>query len=110
MKVTRPLSGRGKKIVYWCDADTITVEWGETRFSLSRTHISTILNGFFRDSAVWYQLGASMTDPPTEGLGYFVYTRFPSLSPRHASAIAAVLVNEGVIQHRGSRPIELKKL
>ena len=109
MKKTRPLSGRGTEITYWCVDDGIRAEWGASRFLLNQEDSNAILREFFTDSDEWYLLGASMTNPPAEGLGCFVYTRLPGLSPRHASAIAAILANEGYIEYRGASPIELKR-
>ncbi|MCE5337956.1 MAG: hypothetical protein LLF90_04630 [Methanomicrobiaceae archaeon] len=70
----------------------------------------TILDKFFLERGRWYLLGASMTEPDPAGLGSFVRETFPSFSPRHASAIAAVLVHEGFVMFRGRKPIELRKI
>ena len=105
-----PLSGRGTQIQYLAYDERIDVRWGDTRFAFTANDIATILGEFFESQGEWYQLGASMTDPPREGLGYFVSTRFRGLTPRHASAIAAILVNEGRLQSRGARPIELRRV
>ena len=72
--------------------------------------IRNILDGFFLDAGRWYLLGASMTTPDPEGFGSFIRTTFPSFSPRHASAIAAILEHEGFISFRGKKLIELKKI
>lgn len=59
---------------------------------------------------MWYPLGASMDNPMQNGLGMFLEDNFKMLSPRHASAIAAILVNENLITFKGKKPILLKKL
>lgn len=51
-----------------------------------------------------------MTEPDPNGLGSFIRKSFPSFTPRHASAIAAILVHEGFLAFRGNKPIELKKI
>lgn len=104
----KTLSGRGKDITYNKTKKYIEVQWGETSFKFEYKIYSEILNNFFSDADKWYLLGASMTDPIKGGLGEFV-SQYPSLSPRHASAIAAIMVNEGDLNYRGSKLIELKK-
>jgi hypothetical protein len=47
--------------------------------------------------------GFSMTEPPLGGVGEWVQTNYPSLTPRHASFIASVLVNEGYCSHFHNR-------
>ena len=85
------------------------VLWGDLTFELSNEMIRTILEKFFVEPGRWYLLGASMTEPDPAGLGSFVRKTFPSFSPRHASAIAAILVDESFVIFRGRKPIELKK-
>ena len=110
MKKTQPLSGQGKEIRYWVDENTIRVEWGRQYFLLSHENINVILRNFFVDTGQWYPLGASVTETPHDGLGHFVNNAMSGLTPRHASAFAAILVNEGYLDHRGVRRIELKRI
>ncbi len=98
------------EIRYWVDENAIRVEWGRQYFLLTRENINVILNDFFADVSQWYPLGADMTDPPSDGLGRFMNDRMSGLTPRHASAVAAILVNEGCLEYRGVRPIELKRI
>ncbi|RXE56023.1 hypothetical protein ABH15_07435 [Methanoculleus taiwanensis] len=107
---TQPLSGRGQTITIHLDPPFRLVLWGDLKFELSNEMIRTILDTFFIERGCWYLLGASMTDPDPAGLGSFIRETFPSFSPRHASAIAAVLVYEGFVMFRGRKPIELKKI
>ena len=109
MKTTRPLSGRGEEINYWFQSGRTIVQWGAITFSLSSEDFTAVLDDFFVDSVQWYPLGASVTNTPADGLGHFVADLAPSLTPRHASAIAAIMVNEEWLEHRGASPIELRK-
>lgn len=49
-----------------------------------------------------------MTNPTPGGLGEFLKNNFKSLTPRHASALAAVLTSMGEIESEGKRPIYLR--
>jgi hypothetical protein len=68
-----------------------------------------ILNEYFADSDEWHPLGASMDKPIEGGFGEYVQNNFDKLSSRHASAIAAILVNEGLVLAKGKKPIYLKR-
>lgn len=50
-----------------------------------------------------------MTDPIKGGLGEYI-DQYTLLSPRHASAIAAIMVNERHLTFKGIKPILLRKL
>jgi hypothetical protein len=110
MYTTRPLSGKGQPITVHRDPPFRLVLWGDLAFELPDGMVRTILDRFFTDPGRWYLLGASMTAPDPAGFGAFVRHTFPSFSPRHASAIAAVLVHEGFVMSRGRKPIELKRI
>ncbi|MCF8001713.1 MAG: hypothetical protein K9K76_07660 [Halanaerobiales bacterium] len=109
-KLTKTLSGRGKNItyVYKDCSDKLEITWGDSKFTLSISQIDSILNQFFVDDE-WYPLGSSMTNPMEDGLGNFIANNFDNLTSRHASAIAAILVNENLIANEGAKPIKLKK-
>ena len=68
-----------------------------------------ILKDFFLVENEWYVLGASMTEPIFGGLGEYV-AKFQKFTPRHASAIVAILVEEGLIIARGRKPIEIRRV
>lgn len=51
-----------------------------------------------------------MTAPINGGLGEYIQKNFSRLTPRHASAIAAIMVQENLIECRGKKPLELRKL
>ena len=108
---TVPLSKRGKDIKYNFknSLNILEIIWGSDKITLSIKQIHNILNEFFVTDDKWYPLGSSMTDPMENGLGKFIDDNFNSLTPRHASVIAAVLVNENILTNKGAKPIELKK-
>lgn len=104
------LSGSGKS-VYWKNYDGgRSVSWGKSNFKLPNEYINNILNNFFKDFSTWYPLGASMDDPILGGLGEYVQKNFPSLTPRHASAIAAIMAHHNLIESKGKKPIMLRKI
>lgn len=109
-KMTMPLSRRGKPIIF-CeyDNDQRWVQWGDVTFQISRDQINKIMEEFFAESDCWYPLGASMTEPIQGGLGEYVRRELPPYGPRHASAIAAMMAHEGLIEYRGKNPIVLRK-
>lgn len=112
MKKIKPLSGRGTKIEYFYKTanDEYDIKWGNTKFQLSSKTINQIVNDFFKDDKEWYLLGASETSPSKGGFGEFLTTLNMSFTPRHGSAIAAILVKEGILKSKGKRPIKLRKL
>lgn len=111
IKLTMPLSGRGKPVMYWVDEEGgCSVQWGNISFMVTLENIKKILCEYFRDNREWYPLGASMTQPVTGGLGEYIQEKFPPMGPRHASAIAAVMVNEGWLVAQGKNPIKLRKI
>ena len=67
-------------------------------------------DSYFKDFAAWYPLGASITVPTSGGLGEYIQKNFFPLTPRYASAIAAIMVQKNLIEYRGNKPIELRKL
>jgi len=109
-QVLYPLSVIGKPI-YWEDHNSgRRVSWGTINFNIPNGLIDNILNNYFKDFEIWYPLGASETDPIRGGLGEYIQNCFSPLTPRHASAIAAIMVRENLIEFRGKKPIELRKL
>jgi len=103
-----PLSGRGQ-LISWKETKTGRyVYWGKMVFCLPDDLIDDILANYFRSSEMWYPLGASMTAPASGGLGEYIQENL-GLSPRYASAIAAIMVQDELIEFRGKKPIELRK-
>jgi hypothetical protein len=90
------------------NGDVRIVHWGQTDFRLSQDLVDDILSQYFNDTDRWHPLGASMDLPMPGGLGEYLRAN-STLTPRHASAVAAILVSEGELECRGQRPIELRK-
>jgi hypothetical protein len=110
-RIIMPLSGRGKPVVYtYDDKGDYSVQWGNISFMITSAQLQKIMLDFFQEKSNWYTLGASMTAPIPGGLGEFILQEFPPLGPRHASAVAAIMVNEGMLESRGKNPIELKRV
>jgi len=105
----KPLSGTGETITVHPESGVRLVKWGNLKFRLPDAVIQKILEQFFIRPDQWYLLGASMTAPDPEGLGSFIRKNFSSFTPRHASAIAAIMVHENLLEYRGMKPIFLKK-
>jgi len=102
----------GKNLVQYTKGESeYTVSWGETNFEVSYAAFNDILNNLLVRSDTWYPLGASMTKPTHGGLGEYISNNIKNLTPRHASAIAPIMENEGFLEHRikGSA-ILLKKI
>jgi len=105
-----PLSGSGQPIYWENYKHGKRVSWRTTHFNLPDELIDDILENYFKDSKTWYPLGSSMTAPINGGLGEYIQKNFSRLTPRHASAIAAIMVRDNLIECRGKKPLELRKL
>ena len=112
MKKIKPLSGRGETIQYRYLSfnEVFDVKWGKAEFSFNMTTVNKILNNFFKNEKEWYPLGASMDLIMKGGMGEFILNLNVGLLPRHASAIASILVEEGILVAKGKRPISLRKI
>jgi len=107
--VVMPLSGRGTPVAVTRTDMGFHVVWGNLAFYVEQQLVREILEEFLVDKNSWYPLGASMTNPPPDGLGSFLAKRAPGLTPRHASAIAPLLRHEGLVESRGVKAIELRR-
>ncbi len=107
-KTVYPLSGRGKPITYFQQGNTTIINWGSMKFKITDEQVNNLLANFFTDKDKWYLLGTNMTGAPEGSFGNYISTHF-SLTPRHGSAIAPILVNEQVLDYRGKKPLEVKK-
>lgn len=110
MKETKPLSGRGTTIYYEDYKDGFNIKWGTIKFIISGSLIKDILEKFLIEKNRWYPLGASETVPMRGGLGEFITSRQDNLTPRHASAIAAIMYQDNLIETKGQKPILLRKI
>jgi hypothetical protein len=95
------LSGSGRQVSWKDYKGGRRVSWGKSNFNLPDDYIDNILNNFFKNFENWYILGASMDDPIIGGLGEYVQKNFPPLTPRHASAIAAIMAHYNLIDFKG---------
>ena len=105
--ILSPLSGSGEPISWENHSGKIQVIWGHTKFSFKSELIDDILNNYFKNATIWYPLGASMDNPIEGGLGEYIQSK-TTLTPRHASAIAAIMVHENLLETKGKKPIKLK--
>lgn len=92
------LSGKGSIIQYKKEATNYDVNWGESSFSFDSSLVNYLLRNFFVNPKAYYPLGASVQPVYKDGLGEFITNLNINLTPRHASAIAAVLVNEAILK------------
>lgn len=95
-------------ILYHRTPTEILVQWSKMKFSVTANTLNTILQEFFSDGAE-KMLGASETNPPKGGFGWYLHDRFPQYTPRHASAIAAIMCDLELLEHRGKCPVYLKR-
>jgi hypothetical protein len=107
--ILRPLSGRGLDISVEYDEYNIHIHWGKSNFKIKKSVIEDIEINFFKYKDEWYPLGACVDNPMKYGLGQYI-TKVHKLNPKQASVIAAIMYKEGLIQFRGKKPIELKKI
>lgn len=111
MKSISTLTSNENNLEYYFDKHSLAykVKWKETEFFILQELINNILSDFFNDDE-WKPLGASMTNPMSNGLGIFIRNSSRTLTPRHASAIAAIMVEEKLLQYKGIKPVWLKRL
>ncbi len=108
-RILSPLSGSGKPISWEKHPEGKQVIWGNTKFHLPNKLIDDIFMNYFKNPTMWYDLGASMDDPIKGGMGEYIQDK-TTLTPRHASAIAAIMVYENLIEAKGKKPIKLRKI
>ena len=105
------LTQNQKNVYYRKARDGYQISWANMKkFGLTNAQISKILNSYFAVPGHWYPLGASEDDPIPGGFGEFLQGSFQGFTPRHASAIAAVLVDLEYLDFRGKKPVYLRKI
>lgn len=105
------LTGSKNKIEYVKNKSEYNVVWSKTKFRITTIEIADILNYYFINIDIWLPLGAGMTKPTPGGLGEYISKKNKALTPRHASAIAPIMVNEGFIEYKKEgNAILLRKL
>jgi hypothetical protein len=107
--ILRPLSGRGLDIRVEYDEHYIHIRWGKASFKIKKSIMEDIKINFFKEKDEWYPLGACVDNPMEYGLGKYIVKQH-KLNPKQATVIAAILYKEGLIEFRGKKPIELKKI
>lgn len=107
--ILKPLSGRGSDIRFEYDGNDIYILWGKTNFKIKKAVIEDIKINFFKNKNEWYSLGACIDNPMKYGLGQYI-TKEHKLNPKLASVIASIMYKQGLIEFRGMKPIELRKL
>jgi hypothetical protein len=105
-----PLSGNGQPIYYKKEDYNLIIHWGNQKIKISINIINDIINNYFTDSERWYPLGASMTNPVKGGLGEYIKNKYKNLNPRHATAIAAIMAYENLIETKDLKPILIRKI
>lgn len=96
------------KLHYAGDVETgISGIWGKMRFAFERDFLQELLGNF--QSMTHVELGASVSGKVRDGtLGRWINDNHPAMPRMYASAIAAILVNEGLASRvPDSRPIQL---
>jgi hypothetical protein len=90
------LNGADDNLDYAGDVETgVTGTWGKTRFAFERDFLQELLGDFRSMKNV--ELGASIDGEVRDGtLGRWIDDHHPAMSRKFASAIAAILVNEGL--------------
>lgn len=110
---SRPLSGRGAEIqivkITEDGALSYYIKWGGNFLKLSKKEVDLIMGDFF-SSNEYKPLGASQTSPLTGGFGEYLNVTFKRFTPRHASAIASLMVIEDFITfNKDGKSIFLKR-
>lgn len=111
MKNISTLTSNRMNLSYCFDEENngYKVSWNSANFLLKKVLIQNILDEFFIADE-WKPLGAGMTKPMLDGLGLYIKTKSKLLTPRHASAIAAIMVEEGLLLSKGIKPVWLKRI
>jgi len=105
------LSGRGNTVNYTKKSDgNYGVTWGKASFIITQEIIDDFLANFFAVKDNWYKLGSSLEPIIEDGFGYYLYNKHIGLSPKHASAVAAIMVNEKLLEYSGTKPILLRRI
>lgn len=111
MNSINTLSGKGNTVNYTKKSDgSYEVTWGKASFIITQEIIDDVLTNFFVIKDSWYKLGASLEPIIEDGFGYYLYNKHTGLTPKYASAVAAIMVNERLLEYRGTKPILLRRL
>jgi len=104
---------KGSEIIAEEVGDYFDVQWKNTHLMFPRKLLYDIQSNFFK-TPDWYLLGASMTNPPVAGLGYYIQNHqhvWEMHSPRFASMLAPIMIHKKmIISRKRGRAFELKKI
>ena len=101
----RTLSGNGNGITYQKRLDGYSYDCSVGNFFITDQQVNLVLEFLRRNKRV--PIGSSATEPPREGLGYFIKhsPHFDGFNSVQATYIASVLYYEKFIECEGSRPV-----
>ena len=109
MKEISTLTQNEKSIKYEIRNGGYQITWKSMKFNVSAEEIGDVMENLFRVDK-WIPLGASQDKPIKGGFGEYIRDNYIKYTPRHASAIAAVMVEEGLLDSKGLKPVMLKKV
>lgn len=100
MKETTTAAGQGNFNYTGSSSKGIELLFKTTTIKIPAQLIRSVLNNFKSKTIIG---GFSMTEPPKDGLGYYIreYAKSElnrSLSPRYASHLSAILRDEGLLK------------
>jgi hypothetical protein len=107
VKVIPTLSGTGSEIHYFGDLETgfNLAQWGTTKWYFEPEFLENLFNDFSGRSNV--QLGAHIDGSGhKDSLGVWMKNE-QNIPPKYASALAPILVNEGLIESKGKSRFSL---
>ncbi|WP_143321646.1 hypothetical protein [Clostridium sp. HBUAS56010] len=103
------LKNKRSIITYEMLPDKCKFKWGKQGCEISKHDIDKILKEFFTNSEKWYLLDANVSKQ-RGGLGTYILNNIKGLTQKHASAVAAIMENEGSLEYRiNGRNVELRK-
>lgn len=109
VKEISTLKNKKSIIAYEMHSDKCMFKWADRRYEISKDDIDRILNDFFTNETEWYLLDANVSKQ-RGGLGTYILNNINGLSQKHASAIAAIMESEGLVEFRiNGRDVVLKK-
>ncbi len=109
VKEISTLKNKKSIIVYEIQPDKCKFKWANQRCEISKDDMDKILKNFFTNEKEWYLLDANVSKQ-RGGLGTYILNNIKRLSQRHASAVAAIMVSEGLLEFRiNGRNVVLKK-
>lgn len=103
------LKNKKSTIVYEMHPGKCNFKWGKHIYEISKDDLDRIYKDFFTNEKEWYLLDANVSKQ-RGGLGTYILNNIKGLSQRHASAIAAIMESEGLVEYRiNNRNVVLKK-